>query len=70
MAVLALVILVGGAFAIAVLASNARFGEPRRKDRKDETPNNVRRRPLRDQARCAVTWRWRTARMSRIAAQD
>lgn len=38
MTVLALVILVGGAFAIAVLASNARFGEPRRKDRKDEDP--------------------------------
>lgn len=36
MILLTLVILIGGAFAIAVLASEAHFGQPRRKGRKDE----------------------------------
>lgn len=36
MVLLALVILIGGAFAIAVFASERHFGRPRRKDRKDQ----------------------------------
>ncbi|WP_280173507.1 hypothetical protein [Hyphomicrobium sp. CS1GBMeth3] len=32
MDVLALIILIGGAFAIAVVASNVHFGKPRRRD--------------------------------------
>ena len=38
--VLVLVILVGGAFAIAVLASDTNFGRSPRKNRKDEDPGD------------------------------
>lgn len=39
MTVLALVILIGGVFVIAVLASDTRFGRSRRKSREDKDPN-------------------------------
>jgi hypothetical protein len=37
MMLLTLVVLIGGAFAIAFIASEAHFGHPRRKNRKDKT---------------------------------
>jgi hypothetical protein len=40
MVLLALVFLIGGAFAIAVVASERHFGQPRRKQKRDQRPGN------------------------------
>jgi hypothetical protein len=39
MALITLVVLIGGAFAIAVIASEKHFGQPRRRPRNDDKPD-------------------------------